>query len=56
MTMQQILVRVRDVLDVELFHMGGTSLTIGTLLTAVLVVLLFGPRRLSRVSNDACGR
>ena len=40
MTMQEVLARVSEVLDVELFHMGSTSLTIGTLLTAVLVVLL----------------
>lgn len=40
MALQEMLVRFRDVLDVELFQVAGTSLTIGTLLTSLLVILL----------------
>lgn len=40
MTMQEILARIRDILDIELFHVGGTTLTLGTLLTATLVVVI----------------
>lgn len=40
MTMQEILARARDVLDVELLRVGETPLTVGTLLTAALVVAL----------------
>jgi len=39
MTMQELLARIRDILDIELLHVGETPLTVGTLLTASLVVV-----------------
>jgi small-conductance mechanosensitive channel len=40
MTMQEILIRIREVLETELFHVGPTILTISTLVTVLLVILL----------------
>lgn len=40
MTMQEVLARIREVLDIELLHVGETPLTVGTLLTAAMVVVL----------------
>jgi potassium efflux system protein len=39
MTTQQILRGIRDVLDVELLHLGDTVLTIGMLATAAIIIL-----------------
>lgn len=38
--MQDVLLRIREVLHVELFKIGTTEVTVSTLLTAVLVLLL----------------
>jgi small-conductance mechanosensitive channel len=40
MTIQEVLARIRDILDIELLRIGETPLTVGTLLTAALVVVL----------------
>ena len=38
--MQEILVRIGEILDIQLFSIGGTNVTLSTLLTAVFVLLL----------------
>ncbi|MDH3296791.1 MAG: mechanosensitive ion channel [Gemmatimonadota bacterium] len=38
MTLQQVLARIRDILDTDLFEVGGVTLSVGSLLTAALII------------------